>query len=133
MSRLDGLGHPNSMTAENAANTLKFISDDHPFCAFAISEIVAWLESLCPNCNAPRTYYDGWHCPWELIHNLNALDENGLNDKIIELTKKLEDVTAEKNGIFRELELTEMQVVMLKNQLAVKNAWAKTDHVIIDS
>ena len=53
------------MTAEGAANTLKYIADDHPCCAHALEEITLWLESLCPKCNAPMTYYDGWHCPTE--------------------------------------------------------------------
>ena len=65
MSGLDGQGHPEPMTAEGAANTLKYIADDHPCCAHALEEITLWLESLCPKCNAPMTYYDGWHCPTE--------------------------------------------------------------------
>lgn len=44
MSGLDGLGHPERMTAEGAANTLKYIADDHPCCAHALGEIVVWLE-----------------------------------------------------------------------------------------
>lgn len=46
MSGLDGLGWPSEMTASEAANTLRFIADDHPCCAPAIAEIVAWLETL---------------------------------------------------------------------------------------
>ena len=65
MSGLDGQGHPEPITAECAANTLKYIADDHPCCAHALEEITIWLESLCPQCNAPRMYYDGWNCPNE--------------------------------------------------------------------
>ena len=65
MSGLDGQGHPEPMTAEGAANTLKFISDDHPCCAHALKDIILWLESLCPKCGAERVYYDGWNCPGE--------------------------------------------------------------------
>lgn len=63
MSGLDGLGWEKQINAIEAANTLKFVSDDHACCAVALEPIIAWLESLCPNCNAERTYYDGWHCP----------------------------------------------------------------------
>ena len=34
------------MSREDAANTLRHISDDHPCCSVAIREIVGWLEHL---------------------------------------------------------------------------------------
>lgn len=71
MSGLDGNGWPAEMTAGEAANTLNHIADDHPCCAVAIAEIVAWLETLCPKCNAARTYYDGWKCPTENCDSLH--------------------------------------------------------------
>lgn len=78
MSGLDGLGHPEPMTAGGAANTLKFIADDHPCCAHALAEIVCWLESQpkqvnsseqdllpCPFCGSAATFQealDGHGC-----------------------------------------------------------------------
>ena len=59
MSGLDGQGWPADMTARVAANVLKTTAET----SLEILEVVAWLESLCPTCNTPRTYYDGWHCP----------------------------------------------------------------------
>lgn len=99
MSGLDGQGHPEPMTAEGAANTLKFIADDHPCCAHALGEIVAWLE-------------------------FNHHETTVAREEIAKLK-------AERDGIFRELELTKMQVeifrLLLSRVESVIGHWRETD------
>ena len=62
MSGLDGLGHPEPMTAASAAYSLRFVADDHSCCAHALVEIIAWLEHAKPETRCVCGFCDGKEC-----------------------------------------------------------------------